>query len=479
MTATTKTLLSPHPDRLLPADPGLRKVARALYESVAEARIFSPHGHVDAQVLLGDEPFPDPAALLVTPDHYVTRVMHSLGVGLDQLGLGGPADPRAVWRTFCIHWDAYLGTASRYWLEVELYDIFGIDVQPSAETADEIFDAITVRLSEPAYRPRALFRQFGIDVLATTDDPVADLSAHAALAADDGFPGVVVPTFRPDRFFDPSADGWQRAVSELGEVTGRDTSRMTEFLDALRDRRRHFIERGGSATDHGIADTGSEPLSAPDAASLHAKGIAGTISAEEATVYRRNMLFEMARMSSEDGLVMQLHPGVLRNHHRPTQRAFGSDTGHDIPTLTGFAAGLRPMLEEFGTHPRFRIVLFTVDETAFARDIAPLAGFYPSVFIGAPWWFLDAPDAISRFRTAVTETAGFYKTAGFVDDTRAFCSIPARHDLSRRVDASYLARLVAEHRISEADAYRIIHDLVVTLPRHVFTRVDDADPGMA
>jgi glucuronate isomerase len=478
MTATTTTTttnpttapLAPHPDRLLPADPGLRTLARTLYDSVADARIFSPHGHVDARVLVDDEPFPDPAALLVTPDHYVTRVLHSLGIGLDRLGLGGPADAREIWRTFCTHWHAYLGTASRYWLEVELHDIFGIDVQPSATTADAIFDAIAARLAEPEFRPRALFGRFGIDVLATTDDPLSDLTAHAALAADDTFPGAVVPTFRPDRLTDPAAPGWQRAVAELGEVTGRDTARMGEFLDALRDRRRHFIAHGGNATDHGVADAGSEPLTASDAAALHAKGLAGTLDAAEAAAYRRNMLFEMARMSSEDGLVMQLHPGVLRNHHGPTLRAFGPDTGHDIPTLTGFAAGLRPMLEAFGTHPRFRLVLFTVDETAFGRDIAPLAGFYPSVFIGAPWWFLDAPDAISRFRTAVTETAGFYKTAGFVDDTRAYCSIPARHDLSRRVDASYLARLVAEHRISEDDAHRVIHDLVVTLPRAVFTR---------
>lgn len=470
-TTTAPAPLELDPDRLLPGDPSVRRIARDLYDPVADAPIFSPHGHVEASLLVNDEPFTDAASLLVTPDHYVTRVLHSHGIGLDRLGLGdAAADPRETWRLLCSHWHTYLGTPSRYWLESELHDIFGIDVQPSAETADAIFDAIGASLARPEFRPRALFAQFGIELLATTDDPLSDLSAHAALAADPAFAGSVVPTFRPDRFLDPASGGWADAIGALGQATGLDTERHDQFLDALRARRRHFIDHGATATDHGVADAGSEPLSAGDAASLHGKALAGTITPEEATAYRRGMLFEMARMSSEDGLVMQLHPGVLRNHHRPTLRAFGADTGHDLPTFTTYAEDLRPLLDEFGTDPRFRMVLFTVDETSFSRDIAPLAGFYPSVFIGAPWWFLDAPDAIGRFRAAVTETAGFYKTAGFVDDTRAFCSIPARHDMSRRLDAGFLARLVSEHRLGEDDAHRVLHDLVVTLPRRVFAR---------
>ena len=143
---------------------------------------------------------------------------------------------------------------------------------------------------------------------------------------------------------------------------------------------------------------------------------------------------------------------MRRNHHRPTYERFGPDTGHDIPIRVEFTDGLRPLLERFGTHPGFHLVAFTVDETVWSRELAPLAGFYPSVYVGVPWWFLDAPDAIRRFRAAVTETAGFSRTSGFVDDTRAFCSIPARHDMSRRVDAGVLARLVAEHRLDEDEA---------------------------
>jgi glucuronate isomerase len=462
---------------LLPADPATRKVGRRLYESVAGEPIFGPHGHVDTALLADDEPFGDAAALLITPDHYVTRMLHAHGVALDQLGLGprgAAADGREVWRHLCAHWEAFLGTPSHYWLESELVEIFGIEVQPSARTSDSIYDQIGARLAQPEFRPRALFDRFNIDVLATTDDPCSDLDAHTTLAQDQSFRGQVIPTFRPDRYLDPSESAWGDNVARLGEVTRLDTSRYARFLDALRARRRYFVDHGATATDHGAMDAGTEPLTESDAERLHARAWAGSIDAHEAAAYRRNMLFQMARMSTEDGLVMQLHPGVLRNHHRPTREAYGPDTGHDIPTLTSYAEPLRPLLEAFGMHPRFRLVLFTVDETAFTREIAPLAGFYPSVFIGAPWWFLDAPDAISRFRAGVTETAGFYKTAGFVDDTRGFCSIPARHDMSRRCDASYLARLVVEHRISDDQAGQIIHDLVTTLPRKVFSRTGEA-----
>jgi glucuronate isomerase len=174
-------------------------------------------------------------------------------------------------------------------------------------------------------------------------------------------------------------------------------------------------------------------------------------------------------MSLDDRLVMTLHTGVHRNTHRPTLERFGPDTGHDIPFAVDYATNLQPLLEAVGTHPNFQLVLFTIDETTYSREIAPLAGFYPSIYIGAPWWFLDAPDAMARFRAATTETAGFSRSAGFIDDTRAFCSIPARHDAARRTDAAYLARLVAEHRITEDRAHEIIVDLVDAAPRRAFT----------
>jgi glucuronate isomerase len=469
--------LALHPDRLLPADPAARTIARRLYDSVAGEPIFGPHGHVDAGLLADDEPFQDAAALLITPDHYVTRMLHALGVPLDQLGLGSSgsaADGREIWRHLCTHWEAFLGTPSRYWLESELVEIFGVDVEPAPRSSDAIYDQIAARLAEREFRPRALFERFNIDVLATTDDPASDLAAHTMLSQDPSFKGQVIPTFRPDRYLDPADPAWRDNVVRLSELTGLDTSRYGQYLDSLRARRRHFIDHGAVATDHGAIDAGSEPLTESTAERLHTGALAGAIDAGEAAAYRRNLLFEMARMSTEDGLVMQLHPGVLRNHHRPTLRSYGPDTGHDIPTLTSYAEPLRPLLEAFGTHPRLRLVLYTVDETAFTREIAPLAGFYPSVYIGAPWWFLDAPDAITRFRSGVTETAGFYKTAGFVDDTRGYCSIPARHDMSRRIDSAFLARLVTEHRITDEQAGQVIHDLVSTLPRKVFARTVDS-----
>lgn len=463
--------LEPHPDRLFPADPATRSVARELYSLVADEHIFSPHGHVDPGLLLADEPFADPTALLVTPDHYVTRVLHAQGVDLGDLGVGGgAADPRAGWRILCRHWDAFLGTPSRYWLECELAEIFGVDVQLSDETADATYDAVAACLTRSEFRPRALFERFGIDVLATTDDPLSDLAAHRALAADPTFRGTVVPTFRPDRFLDPTAPGWAEAVAALGDATGSDTADFGGFTDALRARRAHFVEHGATATDLSMPDVGSRPLDTEDARRLHARALTAGLGGEEARAYRHHMLFEMARMSTEDGLVMQLHSGVLRNHHAPTLRRFGPDTGHDLPRPTSFTEGLRPLLEAFGTDPALRIVLFTVDEAAIARDIAPLAGFYPGVYAGAPWWFLDTPDAIARYRSVVTEGAGFRKSAGFVDDTRAFCSIPARHDMARRMDAGYLARLVCEHRISRRAAARMVREVTVDLPRRVFAR---------
>jgi glucuronate isomerase len=468
--------LTLHPDRLFPADPTTREIARRLHASVVDLPIISPHGHVEAQVILRDEPFPDPAATFVTPDHYVTRLLHAQGVDLADLGVvdaeapaGAPRpDPRGIWRLLCTHWPALRATPSRYWLESELAEQFGVTTRPSAETADALYDQVAARLAEPGYTPRALFDRFRIEVLATTDDPVSDLAAHRALAQDPTFRGRVIPTFRADRYVDPGQEGWAARVAELGAAAGVDTGSWKGFLEALRLRRAFFAEHGATATDQGPADAVAEPLSDAEATRIHAAALAGGVSDAEALAYRRTMLFQSAAMSAEDGLVMQLHPGVLRNHHAPTHRRFGPDTGHDLPTSTEFVRGLRPVLDRFGTSSTFRMVLFTVDETSFSRDIAPLAGFYPSVYVGAPWWFLDTPDAIQRFRAAVTDTAGFSRTAGFVDDTRAFFSIPARHDMARRVDAAFLARLVAEHRLDEDEAFETLRDLVQRLPREVF-----------
>ena len=457
-------------DRLLPADPATRDIARALYATVADLPILSPHGHVDPRLLLDDEAFPDPAELFITRDHYVTRLLHAAGTDLGALGAGSShgSDPRVVWRLFAENWHLFAGTASGYWLTHELATLFDIDVEPSPATADTLYDAIADRLTLPAYRTRALFERFGIEVLATTDDPLDDLAPHAALAADRTFAGRVLPTFRPDAYLDPEVPGFSERAERLTATADAAPDDFSGYLAALEARRAHFIEHGAVSADHGVREPYTVDLSDDEAASLYRRAVAGDLDAVGARMFRGNMLLRMAGMSARDGLVMTIHPGVHRNHSTKTFERFGADTGHDIPITTTYTENLRPLLEKHGLAPDLHIVLFAVDETVYSREVAPLAGFYPSLFIGAPWWFLDAPDAVLRFRSAVTETAGFYRGAGFIDDTRAFLSIPARHDMARRLDSGYLARLVREGRISRTRAERIAVDLVDAVPRKAF-----------
>jgi glucuronate isomerase len=459
-------------DRLLPVEPQARAVARRLYDHVRGAPLISPHGHVDPRLLLENTPFSDPAGLFVTPDHYVTRLLHADGVALDDLGVGqgvlSESRARAAWRLLCERWALFRGTPVKLWLETELVEIFGVDLRPGPDTADLIYDQLATHLSQDAYRPRQLYQRFGIEVLTTTADPADDLSAYDALAADPTWRGRAIPAFRPDRYLEASQPGWGDAVGRLGEMAGVDTGNYLGYVEALEARRRAFIERGATSADHSHIDVGSEPLEEHEAVRIYRAALFGDVTGSEAVAFRRHMLFEMARMSCDDGLVMTLHPGVRRGHHPATAARFGSDTGHDIPVAVEFTDSLRPLLSRFGTYPGFHLVLFTLDETVWSRELAPMAGFYPSVYVGVPWWFLDAPDAILRFRAAVTEVAGFSRTSGFVDDTRAFCSIPARHDMARRLDASYLARLVCEHRLDEDEAFDTAGDLVTGRPRAVF-----------
>jgi glucuronate isomerase len=468
MTAT----LRPHPDRLLPADPTTREIARRLYAEVRDLPIISPHGHVPAEWIAQDIPFGDPTSLLISPDHYVTRLLHAHGVPLHRLGAGGtplaPEQSRAAWRELCTHWDAFRGTPSRFWLESELSEIFGVTARPSAGTADTIYDQVAETLRRPDFRPRALLERFRIEVLATTDDPADDLAHHAAIRADAGVGTRVLPTFRPDRYLEPGRPDWPGLVDTLGAAADVDTDSYKGFIAALEGRRQHFIAHGAVSADHSHADVGTEPLDPADAERVFTAARGGTATADEAAALRRHLLLEMARMSVEDGLVMTLHPGVYRNHHTPTAQRFGADVGCDIPVAVEFTRALQPLLARYGTAAGFHLVLFTLDETTFSREIAPLAGFYPSVYAGVPWWFLDAPEAIRRYRGAVTETAGFGRTSGFIDDTRAFCSIPARHDMSRRLDCGYLAELVVTHRLDEDEALATARELVTGNPRKVF-----------
>jgi len=464
--------LTVHADRLFPAEPEVRALARRLYETVRELPIVSPHGHVDPQILVDDAPFPDPASLFVQPDHYVTRLLHAGGVGLDELGVGeGPLPEdraRRVWRLLCENWHLLRGTPVRYWFDSELGEIFGVRERPGADNADALYDRIAEQLAAPDHRPRALLRRFRIDVMATTDDPADDLEPHRRLAEDPGIATRVVPTFRPDVYLEPAGAGWADAVKRLGEAAGVEVGDYAGYVAALEARRRFFVTRGAVSADHSHADAVAAPLDRVDAERIYASALAGQVTEAEATAFRRHMILEMARMSCDDGLVMTLHPAVRRNHHPGTLARFGPNVGADIPVTAEFTESLRPLLARFGTHPGFHLVLFTVDPDTYAREIAPLAGFYPAVYAGAPWWFLDSPAQIRRYQEAVTEVSGFSRMSGFIDDTRAFCSIPARHDMSRRLDAGFLARLVAEHRLDEDEAFDTLTTLVVDQPRKVF-----------
>jgi len=464
--------LTVHPDRLLPTEPGVRDLARRLYAAVRELPIISPHGHVNPRILLDDTPFADPTSLFIQPDHYVTRLLHAGGVPLDRLGVAeGPlpeARARAAWRLLCQNWHLLRGTPVRYWFDTELAEIFGVRQRPSAENADTLYDQIAGQLAGPEHRPRALLRRFRIDVLATTDDPADDLDAHARLGADPAIATRVIPTFRPDRYLEPARPGWTDAVKRLGAVADTDAGDYAGYLAALEQRRRYFVAHGAVSADHGHADAVAAPLERAEAERLYRRALAGQVTEAEGTAFRRHMMLEMARMSCDDGLVMTLHPGVRRNHHPETHARYGTDVGADIPTATEFTDALRPLLDRYGTHPGFHLVLFTVDPDAFAREIAPLAGFYPSVYAGAPWWFLDSPALIRRYQEAVTEIAGLGRLSGFIDDTRAFCSIPARHDMSRRLDAGFLAGLVATHRLDEDEALDALTTLTADQPRKVF-----------
>ncbi|MFC0533534.1 glucuronate isomerase [Phytohabitans kaempferiae] len=469
-------------DLLFPSEPTQRAIARELYALAKDQPIISPHGHVDPAILADDAPFPDPAQLIICPDHYVTRMLLSQGVPPASLGVrtldGEPyeTDGRTIWRTFAAHWRLFRGTPSRLWLEETFREVFEVTTPLGPETADEVYDAIAAKLAEPEFRPRALFERFNIEVLATTESPLDDLGRHAKLAADGwgGPGGRVITTFRPDNVVDPefldpvSGTAWADNVARLGELTGEDTATYLGYLAALRKRREAFIAAGATSSDHGHLTARTLLLDESEAAALFEAHLRGEGDPEKAEAFRAHMLVELARMSIDDGLVMQLHPGSVRNHNRWLYGRHGRDVGGDIPQATDYVHGLAPLLSAYGNDPRLRLVVYTLDEDTFTRELAPLAGGYAAMYLGAPWWFLDSPEVLRRFREAVTETAGFYNTSGFVDDTRAFCSIPVRHDVARRIDAGFLARLVAEHRLPLDEAAETIVDLAYRLPKGIF-----------
>lgn len=462
-----------HPDRLFPTDPASRDIARALYAEVRGLPIVSPHGHTDPAWYATDAAFPDPAQLFVTPDHYVFRMLASQGVQLEALGVpradGGPAetDGRKIWNLFAANYHLFRGTPSRMWLDHAFETIFGFDQRLSAATADAYYDRIAEALQTPAFRPRALFQRFNIEVIATTDSALDDLSHHQTIR-DSCWTGRVVPTYRPDAVVDPDFPGFAANIARLGEITGEDTQSWQGYLTAHRKRRAFFKSMGATASDHGHATARTEDLSVQDASALFSRILTGQASADDADAFRGQMLTEMARMSLEDGLVLQLHPGSRRNHHAGILRQFGRDKGFDIPGRTDYVAALRPLLNAMGMEPGLTIILFTLDETAYARELAPLAGVYPALKLGPAWWFHDSPEGMRRFREMTTETAGFYNTVGFNDDTRAFLSIPARHDMARRVDCAWLADLVTTGRLDREEAFELAPQLAYGLAKAAY-----------
>jgi glucuronate isomerase len=458
-----RAALTLHEDRFFDPDPQVRRIARELFEGTRGLPLVCPHGHVDARLLAENEPFPEPGELLITPDHYIFRMLYSRGVPMEKLGLptrdGSPVerDGRRIWQIFADHYYLFRGTPTGVWLDYELAVVFGIAERLNSESAQRIYAEIVERLASPEFRPRALFERFNIEVLATTDKATDSLEHHRALRAS--WDGRVIPTFRPDALFRIAAPGWLAELRELQRTTGHSISTYGEFANALQERRWYFKRMGATATDHAVVEPYTEQLSEQEADRLFHRALRGESQGADQRSFEAHMLMEMARMSLEDGLVMQLHPGSLRDHNALVAARFGPDMGADIPVATEYTRNLSALLNAYGNDARLTLVVFTLDESTYSRELAPLAGHYPALRLGPPWWFFDSIEGMVRFRQLTTETAGIYNTAGFNDDTRAFCSIPARHDLCRRVDANFLAGLVARHIIDRSDAREMAHAL--------------------
>jgi len=469
------------PDRCFAPEPRQRDLARRLFEGVRDLPLVCPHGHVPPSLIADDAPLGDPATMLVVPDHYVVRMLYSQGVPMEDLGLarlgGGrhETDPRAVWRRFCAHFHLFAGTPTGLWLKHELIDLFGVEERPSEANADALYDHLMARIEDPTFRPQALFRRLGIEVLCTTDAATDALDTHRRLQAE-GLP--VRPTFRPDAVIDPARDDWAAALDLLAERSGEAVDDYAGYLRALRSRRDAFQAAGATATDHASLTAHVEALEDGAAAAAYERLRQGEGDGAERRRFASHMLAEMARMSADDGLVMQLHVGSLRNHHDAVYRRFGLDKGADIPIAMEWTRALRWLLNRFGAEPGFRLVLFTLDESTYGRELAPLAGHYPALRLGPPWWFFDSVLGMERFLDAVVETAGIYNLAGFNDDTRAYPSIPARHDVWRRVACNWLAGRVVRGLIDEDVAPTLARALAYDLARSTY-RLDGGPPAAA
>ncbi len=466
-----------HPDRFFDSDREVRRMARTLFDETRTLPLVCAHGHVDPQLLAVNSAFPEPTDLLFTPDHYLVRMLYSAGIPLNVLGLSARDDlevqyhPREIWSCFAAHYHRFLATPSGAWFDYELYEVFGVRTRLSAASADRIYDEISEKLRAPEFRPRALFERFGIEVLATTDSATASLEHHSTIRASE-WSGCVIPTFRPDTLFEIDSPTWQLELTKLQQLVNRELGSAAEFVDALAERRLFFRALGATATDHGTPDAYTGTLTQGEADAIFLRACKAAVQPEDERIFRGHLLIEMARLSVEDGLVMQLHPGSFRNHNIDVATRFGPNRGGDIPVAIEFTKSLRPLLNAFGNNARFRLVLFTLDEATYGRELAPICGHYPAVRLGCPWWFNDSVEGIKRFRAQTTETAGIWNTAGFSDDARGLCSIPARHDLSRRVDANYLAQLVTRHQIGVTDARVMAQAMAYGLARDTYFCLD-------
>jgi glucuronate isomerase len=465
--------LTLHADRFFDPNPSVRSIARRLYQSVKDLPIISPHGHVDPNIFVENKPFPNPTELFLIPDHYIFRMLYSQGISLESLGIPamdgsrGESDPRKIWKQVGDHYYMLRGTPTGAWLNHEFSAVFGIKKRFNGTTALAIYDEINEKLQTAKFRPRTLFERFKIAVLSTTDAATDTLEPHRKLR-ESGWKGNIIPCFRPDGVTDLKARNWKSNIDLLSQRSGIEATSYSRFIQALENRRAFFKSMGAVSTDHGVATPYTHEFTKGEGERIFQRALMGQATADDAALFTGHMLMEMARMSVEDGLVMQIHPGSDRNHSRKLFEKYGPDKGCDIPTSTEYTQNLKELLNKYGNDSRLTVIVFTLDETTYSRELAPLAGCYPAMKLGPAWWFHDSIEGMMRFRSMVTETAGIYNTVGFNDDTRAFVSIPARHDLSRRVDSNFLAGLVAKHIIEKDEAAAMIYDLANGLVKKAY-----------
>jgi glucuronate isomerase len=468
-----ENLLKLNDDRYLGANTEERKVAGELYEIVKDLPLICPHGHVDPKIFAENKPFPDPAELLIIPDHYVFRMLYSQGIDLEALGVPRSdrgkteKDHRKIWQIFADHYYLFRGTPTGMWLRHEFHDVFGIKQRLNSKSAMDIYDQIEAALQKSENYPRAMFDRFNIEVLSTTDSPTDTLIHHKKIQESD-WDGKIIPAYRPDNVTNLLFPDWKSQINRLSVISGIECNNYQNFIKALENQRAFFKSMGCTSTDHGVNSPYTIELSSGAAEKLFQKALNNKATTDDAIIFTGHMLMEMARMAVDDGMTMQIHPGSYRNYNPVVFEKFGADKGCDIPVTTDYVNNLKPMLDKFGNEKNLTLILFTLDESTYSRELAPLAGHYPALRLGPSWWFHDSREGMLRFRRHVTETAGFYNTVGFIDDTRAFPSIPVRHDLARRIDCRYLAELVLDGVLDMDEAKEIIVDLSYNLAKKNF-----------